>query len=182
MIKRAPLWAGGRLLRLAERLICEDSDKDDVRLRKTLLMAAVLTEWPAALGWGILYWAFGEPLAALVPFAYVVIVAANIGFFRATRRIAPLRLVDLSLKLLLPFLLMLALGGFMASSAVVLWSLTAPMGAMIFASRREAGFWVLGFGMLVVLGGLLDPLLDGNNLPAGLVRAFFVMNILGRRA
>ena len=179
MIKGAPQWAGERLLRLAEWLICEESDVGDVRLRKTLLMAAVLTEWPAALGWGIIYWAFGEPLAALIPFAYVVIVAVNIVVFWATRRVALLRLVDLSEKLLLPFLLMLALGGFMASSAVVLWSVTAPMGAMIFASRRESGLWVLGFVLLVVLGGLLDPLLDGNSLPAGLVRAFFVMNIVG---
>lgn len=179
MIKGAPQWAGERLLRLAEWLICEESDVGDVRLRKTLLMAAVLTEWPAALGWGIIYWAFGEPLAALIPFAYVVIVAVNIVVFWATRRVALLRLVDLSEKLLLPFLLMLALGGFMASSAVVLWSVTAPMGAMIFASRRESGLCVLGFVLLVVLGGLLDPLLDGNSLPAGLVRAFFVMNIVG---
>jgi hypothetical protein len=28
MIKRAPLWAGERLLRLAEGLICEDSDME----------------------------------------------------------------------------------------------------------------------------------------------------------
>jgi adenylate cyclase len=179
MIKGAPLWAGERLLRLAEGLICEESDTGDGRLRKTLLMAAVLTEWPAALSWGILYTAFGESQAAVVPFSYVVIVAANIALFRVIRHVALLRLVDLSVKLLLPFLLMLALGGFMASSAVVLWSITAPMGAMIFASRREAGFWVLGFGLVVVLGGLLDPFLDGNSLPDGLVRAFFVMNILG---
>lgn len=179
MMKRTPQWVGERFLRLAEGLICEESDTGDVRLRKTLLMAAVLTEWPAALGWGIIYWAFGEPLAAVVPLAYVVIVAANIGFFRATRRVALLRLVDLSMKLLLPFLLMLALGGFMASSAVVLWSLTAPMGALVFASRREAGLWVVAFVLVVALGGVLDPFLDGNSLPERLVRAFFVMNILG---
>jgi len=50
MIKGAPQWAGERLLRLAEGLLCEESDAADVRLRKTLPMAAVLTEWPAALG------------------------------------------------------------------------------------------------------------------------------------
>ena len=179
MIKGVPRRAGELLLKLSEGLICEESDTGDVRLRKTLLMAAVLTEWPAALVWGIIYWAFGEPLGALFPFAYVVIVAANIGFFQATRRVALLRVVDLSVKLLVPFLLMLALGGFMASSVVVLWSVTAPMGALVYASRTEAKLWMAGFLLLVVLGGLLDPFLGGSSLPVGLVRAFFVMNILG---
>jgi hypothetical protein len=69
MIKRALERGSERLLRLAERLICEESDAGDTRLRKTLLMAAVLTEWPAALGWGVIYLTFSEPLAALVPFS-----------------------------------------------------------------------------------------------------------------
>jgi guanylate cyclase len=179
MIKRALERGGERLLRLAERLICEESDAGDTRLRKTLLMAAVLTEWPAALGWGVIYLAFSEPLAALVPFSYVVMVSANIVVFRSTRRLVPFRLIHLSTTLLLPFLLMLALGGFVASSAVVLWAVVAPMGALIFTSRKEAGIWVIAFVLLIALGGLLDPFLNGNGLPAAVVRIFFVMNILG---
>ena len=179
MIKRALERAGERLLRLAEGLICEESDTGDARLRKTLLMAAVLAEWPAALGWGVIYLVFGEPLAALVPLSYVVMVSANIVVFWSTRRLAPFRLIHLSTTLLLPFLLMLALGGFMASSAVVLWAVIAPMGALIFTSRKEAGIWVIAFVLLIALGGVLDPFLDGNGLPAVVVRIFFVMNILG---
>lgn len=179
MIKRALERAGERLLRLAEGLICEESDTGDARLRKTLLMAAVLTEWPAALGWGVIYLVFGEPLAALVPLSYVVMVSANIVVFWSTRRLAPFRLIHLSTTLLLPFLLMLALGRFMASSAVVLWAVIAPMGALIFTSRKEAGIWVIAFVLLIALGGVLDPFLDGNGLPAMVVRIFFVMNILG---
>jgi guanylate cyclase len=179
MIKRALERAGERLLRLAEGLICEESDTGDARLRKTLLMAAVLAEWPAALGWGVIYLVFGEPLAALVPLSYVVMVSANIVVFWSTRRLAPFRLIHLSTTLLLPFLLMLALGRFMASSAVVLWAVIAPMGALIFTSRKEAGIWVIAFVLLIALGGVLDPFLDGNGLPAVVVRIFFVMNILG---
>lgn len=99
MIKRALERAGERLLRLAEMLICEKSDKGDARLRKTLLMAAVLTEWPAALIWGLIYLAFDEPVAALVPFLYVVMVSANIAFFRARRHFVPFRLFHLSTTL-----------------------------------------------------------------------------------
>jgi len=179
MIKRALERAGERLLRLAEGLICEESDTGDARLRKTLLMAAVLAEWPAALGWGVIYLVFGEPLAALVPLSYGVMVSANIVVFWSTRRLAPFRLIHLSTTLLLPFLLMLALGRFMASSAVVLWAVIAPMGALIFTSRKEAGIWVIAFVLLIALGGVLDPFLDGNGLPAVVVRIFFVMNILG---
>ena len=61
---------------------------------------------------------------------------------------------------------MLALGGFMASSAVILWAVVSPMGALIFTSLREAGIWVIAFVLLIALGGLLDPFLDGNGLPS----------------
>ncbi len=180
MMKRAPQWAGERLLRLAEGLICEEADTGDVRLRKTLLMAAALSEWPAGLIWGVIYWSFGESQASLIPFAYVPLVLGNVVLFRLIRRYGLFRLVHLSVTLLLPFLLMLALGGFLSSSAVVLWSLIVPMGALIFASKKEGGLWVAAFVLLVVLGGLLDPFLrEGNGLSAGVVRALFVMNILG---
>ena len=80
--------------------------------------------------------------------------------------------------LLLPFLLMVALGGFINSSAVIMWSFLAPMGALAFGDARRAVGWLLAYLALLGISGLLQPYERGaNNLPPALVLAFFVMNI-----
>ena len=88
------------------------------------------------------------------------------------------RLSQLLFSLLLPFLLMIALGGFVPSSGVVLWSLTSPLGALVFAGRRQALGWFLTYLSLVVLG-TAGPAGGPNNLPPAVITVFFVLNIGG---
>jgi guanylate cyclase len=79
---------------------------------------------------------------------------------------------------LLPFLLQIALGGFIESSAVVLWSLIAPMGALIFEGPRKSAGWFAAFLAIVILSGFLQGRVDRvNKLPPLLVISFFVLNI-----
>lgn len=73
---------------------------------------------------------------------------------------------------------MLALGGSVASSAVILWSLTSPLGALLFAGRRPAALWFVAYVALVVVGALVDPSTT-NALPSSLVTVFFVLNLTG---
>jgi len=87
---------------------------------------------------------------------------------------------QLTLILLLPFLLMMALGGFVNGSAVVLWALICPMGALLFDAPRQAPRWFLAFAVLVVLSNFLQPYMRfANNLSPVLVNFFFVINIIG---
>jgi guanylate cyclase len=75
---------------------------------------------------------------------------------------------------------MIALGGFINGSAVILWSLICPMGAMLFDEPRHAPRWFLAFLSLVVLSGLLEPYVrSANNLSSTLVIFFFVINLIG---
>jgi adenylate cyclase len=90
---------------------------------------------------------------------------ASLFLFSRTRRYELFRVGQL---LLSPFLLMLSLGGFAASSAVILWSLTSPLGALVFAGRRPATEWFLAYLGLIVLGAVLSPD-DGNELPQALI-------------
>ena len=61
---------------------------------------------------------------------------------------------------------------------MVIWSLVAPMGAMLFTGRREAIGWFVGFIAVVTLGAALEPILrDGNNIPAWAIFVLYVMNI-----
>lgn len=175
------LTAGaGRMQRLVADMVCKRGDSAEVRFQKTLFVTAAALEFPAGLVWGALYLAFDEPLAASIPFSYAGVTFANIVLCRLTGWYQGFRLAQMALTLVLPFLLMEALGGFVPSSAVVLWSITVPLGALAFAPRREAVAWFAAFAALVVLGAALEPVVqDGNNLPTAAVIVLFAMNIAG---
>jgi class 3 adenylate cyclase len=154
------------------------ADTDEERLEKRLLVASTLMMASLAVVWGGLYFAFDEPWAAAIPLVYAAASFASLAVFSRVRRYGLFRASQLVLSLLLPFLLMLALGGFVASSAVVLWSLTCPLGALVFAGRRTAAGWFAAYVGLVVLAAVIAPGLD-NDLPDAFVTTFFVLNLTG---
>ena len=154
------------------------TDSDEARLQKSLLVASTLMMASLAVLWGALYLAYDEWLAGAIPLSYAVASFASLGVFARLRRYELFRVSQLALSLLLPFFLLLALGGFVASSAVVLWSLTCPLGALVFAGRRRATGWFAAYLLLIVLAAILDPG-TGHDLPDSLVTIFFVLNLSG---
>lgn len=160
------------------RLGGRPDDTDDVRIRKRYLLGMALFILPAGLLWGSLYWYFGQPLAAMAPWSYVVLSALSILVFALTRNYAFFRFAELGLILVIPFVLGLTLGGFVPSSAVVLWSLLAPIGALIFYGPRQAIIWFVAYLILIVSSSILQPfIVPSSLLPDWLILAFFVMNI-----
>lgn len=89
--------------------------------------------------------------------SYAVLSWLSIAVFAVTRRYSFLRAGQLTLILLVPFLLMVTLGGFVNSSAVILWSLLAPLGALLVSGRRAATYWFVAFTGLVVISRILQP-------------------------
>ncbi|MBI3375045.1 MAG: adenylate/guanylate cyclase domain-containing protein [Betaproteobacteria bacterium] len=167
------------LLEVISRLGADPDDGEDVRLHKSLLVGGSLMFILAGVLWGLLYVAFGEPVAGAIPLAYACISLVSVALFAATGRYALFRSSQFVLILLLPFLLQLALGGFVSSSAVVLWSLLCPLGALLFDEPRRAPRWFAAFAAIVVTSGVVQPYLNtGNHLPLWLVIAFFVMNMV----
>ena len=147
-------------------------------MRKTILSAFVISFWPLPILWSFIYLAYGEMVAAAIPFAYDVIAIASLAVFAATRGFGLFRTVNVLGFILLPFLLQVALGGFAASSAVVMWSVVAPFAVLVLSGVRSAAIWLGVFGAELVIAAALDPGLSGSNaLPAPLVTAFFVLNI-----
>ena len=168
----------GRLLAIASRIGAGSRDTDELRLRKTILTAFVISFWPLPLLWSLVYLASGEATAALIPFAYDVVALASLAVFAATRWFSLFRMVNLVSFILLPLLLQLALGGFAASSAVVMWSVVTPFAALILSGVRSAPAWLGLFGAELVIAAIFDAgLAHSNALPAQLVTAFFVLNI-----
>ncbi|TNG02716.1 MAG: adenylate/guanylate cyclase domain-containing protein [Gammaproteobacteria bacterium] len=127
-----------------------------------------------------MYILFGEALAGMIPLSYSAISLLSIFHFGLTRRYHFFRFSQLVLILLLPFLLMVTLGGFVNGSAVILWALICPLGALLFDKRSHAPAWFLAFLGLVVLSGFLQPYVgSANNLSPGVVIFFFVINLMG---
>ncbi len=168
------------VLSLVARIGSDPNDDDDIRLQKSLLVVCAIPFIFAGVAWGFMYILFDEPLAGAIPLSYGIISLVSIIYFGQTRQYRFFRFSQLLLILLLPFLLMVALGGFVNGSAVILWSLICPMGAMLFDEPRHAPRWFLAFISLVVCSGFIQShVRSANNLSSALVIFFFVINLLG---
>jgi adenylate cyclase len=156
----------------------DPADGADARLQKTLLVISALMMSTLAIVWGSIYLFFGETIAASIPLGYTALSYASILYFAKTRQYNFFRFTQLLFPLVLPFGLMIALGGFINSSAVILWSITSPMGALWFAGRRQAIGWFIAYLALIVIGAALEPYLrQTNSLAPEIITVFFIMNI-----
>jgi guanylate cyclase len=167
-----------RALPVVARIGVDTQDSDDVRLQKSLLALGSIMFIVAGVAWGIMYFLFGQPLAGSIPLSYGVVSFLSLILFHFTRRFNLYLFSQLLLILLLPFLLMIALGGFIHSSAVILWSLISPLTAFLFDKPSRALRWLAAYLGLIVVSGFLElqPLVT-ITLSPGLVTMFFVLNI-----
>ena len=167
-----------RLLALISRIGATPGESDDLRLQRNLLLIGTFMFILAGALWGLTYMFFGEFFAGSIPFGYSVFSILSVAVFAITRRYAFFRFSQLLLILLLPFLLMAALGGFINSSAVILWAFICPLGALLFDEPRKAPLWFLAFLGMLVLSGIIQPHVRlVNNLSPTLIIIFFVMNL-----
>jgi adenylate cyclase len=167
----------GPLLARIARIGAPAIETGDIRLRRVLLVASSLVCTVAGIIWGLTYLAVGAPVAATMPLAYSLAAAASTAAFAIRRQYRAYRYIQLALILLLPWLMSISLGGFQASSAVLIWSILAPLGALLFASVREATAWFVAFLVLVALTAMVPFSAFDDPLPPGFVNAFFGLNI-----
>ena len=158
------------------RIGAASTDGDDLGVRKRFLVLCSIFVLPPGVIWGLTYVAFAEPVAGAIPLGYSVVSAVAIIAFALTRNFAAFRTTELLLILLLPFLLQFALGGFVPSSAVIIWAMLCPFGALVFGDLRSAFRWFAAFVALVVISAGLQSRAT-NNLPPALVTGFFVLNV-----
>ena len=157
------------------------TDTAEEALRKEILVLTSGLISTLATVWVVTYWMFGLIVSALIPFTYQIVSAVNLAVFARTKRYRLFRLCQLGLSLVLPLLLQFSLGGFVPSSGVVLWSFTAPLGALLFIGRREALPWFIVFIIVVGVAAVLDPLpaTYTADLPDTIIILLFVLNVLG---
>lgn len=173
-----PLLAVPDAVRVSERAERE-------QLHQELLVTSSTIMALLSLLWGLIYLYIGAVAAGAIPILYAALSFASIGYYALTGRYHFFRFTQLLVTLIFPATLMLVLGGFINSSGVILWSLTSPVGAMLFAGRRQAAGWFAAFTVLVVVAGLIDGGVLPSPLPAAtlptmdLTTTFFIMNVIG---
>lgn len=154
---------------------------DDVglRLKKVALTLVPLIIGPAAFIWGTIYFLLGHPVSSSIPMSYSIISAASLVYFFTTKRIVFLQSSQLTLVLLLPFLLMWSLGGFAAGSMVMIWAIFAPVAAVMFLEKRTALVWFLAYFALIVISVLIDDYLKAiiSPLPDLARNIFYLLNL-----
>jgi serine phosphatase RsbU (regulator of sigma subunit) len=131
------------------------SDTDEQRLRKAVLILLAGIYTTLGVFWGVGYLALGRPLAGSVPLGYSAISTISLIYFFRYKGYKFFCRGQLSLILILPVLLQWSLGGFAASGAVIIWSILAPIGALMFAGTTRAMPWFSAYVLLMVISGLL---------------------------
>jgi class 3 adenylate cyclase len=162
----------GRLLAIG---VAPDDD-EDTRLRKFLLVVAALVITPLAVVWGAIYWVVGVPAAAVIPWLYVVISLATLASFRLTRNYDWFATGQFIPYIVLPFVLMWALGGFVPGSVVAIWASLAPLIALLLGHRRAALLLGIAYTVLMAASTIL-PASPGPRLPDWLQVMFFLLNL-----
>ncbi len=125
-------------------------------------MPVRLVVWMGVLmsGGGVVWTAFalaaGHWQASTIPAAYVLLTAANLAVLDRTGRFERARQAQVAVSLILPFLFQLALGGFIASGAVMLWALLALVASLAFQSPRSSATIIAAFVSLTCIAGALD--------------------------
>ena len=168
-IQRAIPWVA--------RVGVDSQDSDEVRVQKSSLVLGSFMFIIAGALWGILYFLFSEPIAGSIPLSYAIFSLSSVIIFHFTRRYKFFLFSQLLLILFLPFLLMIALGGFVLSSGVILWSVICPLSALIFEKPGKALRWLAAYLVLIAISGFLEshPLVNSSLSPT-LRTIFFVMN------
>jgi adenylate cyclase len=162
----------------AARIGADPQDDDDVRLRKTLLVLICLLILPIALAWGVIYLALGA-MAGLIAWLYLSISVAAIVYFARTRDTARFLRVELLDILLAPTVSMAFVGGFLASGAVGLWGILAPLGALVFDGTRAGIRWFIAFVAVFLVSGIAGELISGGQspLPAWFSSVMIALNV-----
>ena len=151
----------------------------DRRVRETVVTGFAWIVTSAGAVWGAIYVGLGLGGAAIYPWAFAALSAANVIAYRRHQRIKLFTCVQVFAILLVPFFLTLHFGGLVASGAVGLWSLLAPIGALLVIGPRFALGVFAAYTASIAVGVWADDNLTAiETLSSGAQLAFLLLNIV----
>lgn len=159
---------------------CLEDDSEQQKLQKAIMVIS-----PSLLSFFSIFWVAGytlmdKPFSAAIPGGYAIVSMISVLVFFKTRHYEFFRFSQLLFIMCLPFLLQASLGGFRAGSAVGMWAMLAPVGALMFHGARAARWWFFVFVVLTVLSGFSERYLSSQiePLPEAVITAFFALNFI----
>ncbi len=160
----------------------KDGDSEEEKIMKSSL--TVLAVPFAALGllWSSLYFYNGLYLSGAIPFSYSILSFLTLIHFGITKRYYFFRNSQLFLILILPFLLQASLGGFIGSSAVIIWALVSPVGALVFFKTKNSVKWFVAYFMLLIMAWLFNAYFKASfstSVSEDFINGIFILNIAG---
>ena len=169
---------GVTVLRRVAAIGADPRDDEELAFRKSLLVVIAVLILPISLVWGTLYLALGTPAGAIAYLYFVVSAAAIVAFSRNRDATSFLRveLLDILLALTIS---MIPVGGFLASGAVGIWGILAPLGALVFEGVRSGVRWFAAFVVVFLGSGIAGELLGGaSDLPTWFQTAMLALNVV----
>ncbi len=153
--------------------------KEEKRQHAFLIYIGILMSFGGLL-WGTIVMSSGLFYQSFIPFAYVIITFGNYVLIYYTKDFNTGQAVQLGISLLLPFMLQLALGGFVASGAMVLWSVITIFAAFTYKQNNTIIRWLFVFIGLIILSALLDATASSKmeQIPQEISILFFAINII----
>lgn len=158
---------------------CLTSDTEPEQLRKAVLVYIATGMSFVGSLWAIGYFALDRPVSASIPAGYAVFSMLSVFVFIRTKHYAFFRLSQLFIMLMLPYLLQWTLGGFNNGSAVMIWAILSPIGALMFHGVRQAVPWFVAYLALAFVSGVFDSQLAAAVTPLSntVITVFYVMNV-----
>ena len=159
---------------------CLAEDSPQQRLQKAIMVIVPSMLSFFCIFWVIGYYLMGKPLSAAIPGGYGIVSMISVLIFFKTKHYAFFRFSQLLFIMSLPFMLQASLGGFQAGSAVQMWAMLAPVGALMSQGASAARWWFAVFVVLTVVSGFSESYLSSHiePLPGIAITAFFALNFI----
>lgn len=156
------------------------NDTDDQKRQHSFLIYMGLLMSIGGLVWGSICLYHHIYIAAIVPYAYILITTLNFTYLYFTKDFEVSQNIQIIISLLLPFFFQFFLGGFIASGGNVLWSVIAVFGSFTLRDKRKSALWFVLFCLLMIFSGLVDFLAKPYDigLPESYIIGFFVINFI----
>jgi len=118
-------------------------------------------------------------MAGLIAWLYLAISVAAIVVFSRTHDADRFLKVESLNILIAPTISMAFVGGFVASGAVGLWGILAPLGALVFDGAKAGVRWFIAFVAVFLVSGLIGELVGPgrSSLPAWFESTMIALNV-----
>jgi len=158
---------------------CLPHDSGKVILQKQSLCVMGYLMAVGGLVWGTLSIAYELYFPSLIPYSYTVLTVLNFLLFSQLKNFPQVRVFQLFISVLLPFLFQWSLGGFVPSGAVMIWAIIPLLASISFQNIQLAKRWLWLYLFLIVMSAWIDVAapFQAVTVNNNLITLFFVLNI-----